>query len=185
MSYSCFQKVIHVGWCECDKHGLIFQQHIDILLHLIQYLIYRTWNYDYIHDNVTQNALTLSFWFKWDNISIYSYLYMLPFPLFHRLISCATGKAGHLTRTMENSGCYPEVRHTCSDCRELGTVWYFLYLKIIPVVSSIFNNHQIKPPRKSNDTEKLAKIISLFYISYAEIVDIPNGCQRNFGSFGF
>ena len=113
------------------------------------------------------------------NISIYSYLYMLPLPLFHRLISCATGKAGHLTRTMENSGCYPEVRHTCSDCREPGTVWYFLYLKIIPVVSSIFNNHQIKPPRKSNDTEKLAKIISFCYISYAEIVDIPNGCQRN------
>ena len=61
MSYSCFQKVIHVGWCECDKHGLIFQQHIDILLHLIQYLIYRPSNYDYIPDNVTQNALTLSF----------------------------------------------------------------------------------------------------------------------------
>ena len=168
MSYSCFQKVIHVGWCECDKHGLIFQQHIDILLHLIQYLIYRPSNYDYIPDNVTQNALTLSFWFKWDDISIYSYLYMLPLPLFHRLISCATGKAGHLTRTMENTGCYPEVRHTCSDCRELGTVWYFLYLKIIPVVSSIFNNHQIKPPRKSNDTEKLAKIISLFYIFHMQ-----------------
>ena len=47
---------------------------------------------------------------------------MLPLPLFHRPISCATGKAGHLTRTMENTGCYPEVRHTCSDCRELGTV---------------------------------------------------------------
>ena len=41
---------------------------------------------------------------------------MLPLPLFHRPISCATGKAGHLTRTMENTGCYPEVRHTCSDC---------------------------------------------------------------------
>ena len=162
MSYSCFQKVIHVGWCECDKHGLIFQQHIDILLHLIQYLIYRPSNYDYMRWRCH---------FKWDDISIYSYLYMLPLPLFHRLISCATGKAGHLTRTMENSGCYPEVRHTCSDCREPGTVWYFLYLKISPVVSSIFNNQIFLAVTKLNLPENLMTLKSwlksyLFFIYF-------------------